>query len=91
MEVGAEQTLLPVVSHGSTDSLGHALLQGEGDPGAVVEEFGVVSLVVPGGGCEAAGRAAVDRHSPVAARRVHDYRFRGLRLKRYFSEGLRLR
>ena len=91
VEVGAEQTLLPVVSHCSTHSFGHALLQREGDPCAVVKEFGVISLMVPGRRCEAAGRAAVDRHSPVAARRVHDDRFRRLRLKSYLSEGLGLR
>lgn len=39
VEVGAKQTLLPIVAHGASHGLGDSLVDAEGDPGLVVEEL----------------------------------------------------
>lgn len=85
MELGTQETFLPIITHGLPNSFGHALLDGQGIPGQVIRELRKCRMVVLGRRREALIGCLTVRHGygqperrPLA-RRLDNERPRGLR------------
>lgn len=61
VELGAQETLLPIVTNDTPDSLRNALLDGATEPRTIIDKFAVIQGMIARGRWIAAGRTAGNR------------------------------